>query len=331
MKHPVLYHWLVWAIFWGVPMLFNYQPPRDSPDRLSMHLFLAWKNTMVLSSCCTLVSYTNYVALKQVFFKKQYSLYASIVLIAILIGSIVCHYFLPPPPHIRDFLQARHIFANIGAWFISTLLWFAWRGYIKDLEYQEAQTKRVEAEMDLLKMQIHPHFLFNTLNNVYATNLQSPPKANEMILQLADLLRYQLEITKQERIALEEEITLTENYIALEKIRLAKSDVVIEKNGAFEDMRITPLLLLPLVENAFKYSHGTATPYIHIIFLAVGKKFIFTCHNNIAPRPPKQRSYGMGLANVEKRLLLLYKNRHKLHIQKDEQQFMLTLEIDFQL
>ena len=113
---------------------------------------------------------------------------------------------------------------------------------------ERLKAEQTESELKLLKSQVNPHFLFNTLNNIYSTNLEDHEKANEIILELSDLLRYQLESYKTKFAPLDREINSMENYIDLEKIRVLDCVVQVSKEGNFVEAEIVPLLLLPFVQ-----------------------------------------------------------------------------------
>jgi len=196
------------------------------------------------------------------------------------------------------------------------------------LVIERLKTKQTESELKLLKSQVNPHFLFNTLNNIYATNLSDHEQANEIILELADLLRYQLKSQSKPMMPLNEEIGILENYISLEKIRVKDCQVNLEKEGDFEKVTIVPLLLLPFVENAFKYGTGIEQGEIDLTFhLNASNTFTFYCQNKIVQKNGKVHSGGIGLKNVKKRLTLKYANNSKLEIDKTEEHFTVQLEI----
>ncbi len=324
MKNNILYHIAAWVFFWIVPIMVAQFI--GMYEGFMMPLQDLVQNLGIMVSCSTLISYVNYHSLYYFFEKRRYLWHLVCILSVFVTAVFICSQTLTAFPNEPQMGRFRYIPGNFASMILSTLFWFAQKGYIKELEFKEAKTKRVEAEMGLLKMQIQPHFLFNTLNNVYATNLQNPAKANEMILQLADLLRYQLEITKQEKINLQEEIKLTQNYIDLEKIRLHDCEVLVELDGDFHTYQITPLLFLPLIENAFKYSADIDKQRIHIHFDLKDNKLAFECHNTIGKKI-KVVSNKMGLDNVRKRLELLYPEKHEFKTQKIDNNFIVTLTL----
>jgi len=194
--------------------------------------------------------------------------------------------------------------------------------------------EKLAAELKFLKAQIHPHFLFNTLNNLYALTLKKSSKAPEVVLKLSDLLDYMLYECNVAKVSLEKEINMLENYIELEKIRYGNElKVNFTKDEDLSGFFISPMLLLPLVENSFK--HGVSGE-IHEkwikIDLSTKQQFIeFSIENSRdANALNKKESYteGIGLKNVIRRLELVYKNKHQIKIEDKGESFKVILTID---
>ncbi|MCB9234504.1 MAG: histidine kinase [Bacteroidia bacterium] len=249
--------------------------------------------------------------------------------LAVILVSFLEGLFGPGAVHIGNITG---FWANLTAFPVVLLVAFgvkfAWRGLQQKLQIDQLKASQVESELKLLKSQVNPHFLFNTLNNIYATNLENPEKANEIILELADLLRYQLESERQRSISLAKEVSILGNYIHLERIRLRNCEVIFELKGDFEPAKIAPLLLLPFVENAFKYGTGGPNDRIEIrLELTEPNTFHFHCKNGIVQKQGRVHSGGIGLANVKKRLSLLYPGRHKLDLKQLEGFFEVHLSI----
>lgn len=201
--------------------------------------------------------------------------------------------------------------------FFSTAISYAYKGIWLQIQYEKTRRRQVEAELQLLQSQVNPHFLFNTLNNIYAQNLSSPDDANEMILQLADLMRYQTESSRKSSVALLEEIQFLHNYIALEKKRLNANTAVLFQTDIPEDAQylIPPMLFIPFVENAFKHGIGVeAGNFIHISLSVKEEKLIFSLNNSLPKRKRTVTSTQTGLDNIKKRLELLFPDQYELHI-----------------
>ncbi len=187
--------------------------------------------------------------------------------------------------------------------------------------------QQTEAELKLLKAQINPHFLFNVLNNIYGTNLEDSSKANEYLQGLINLLQYQSGSQKKTFIDLEEEIQIVKNYIELEKARVYNCSVNVTERGDFSNFKIIPLLLLPIIENAFKYGTGVNKGDIHITFEQSNNQFHFTCSNTIQPNKKQKSSTGIGLDNVKKRLAIKYPKKHEFSINPDQKIFTAKINI----
>jgi hypothetical protein len=190
------------------------------------------------------------------------------------------------------------------------------------------------AELNFLKSQIHPHFLFNTLNNLYALSLVQSPQTPGVILGLSKILRYMLYECNTDQVSLRKDVEILNSYIALEKIRYEERlelNVNISIDSGMQ--QIAPLLLLPLVENAFKHgvSETEQCPWINIELKAKGDKLTFNVSNSkpeTVPSKPELHYSKIGLANVRKRLELLYRGRHILEIYDEDDCFISVLNIE---
>lgn len=196
---------------------------------------------------------------------------------------------------------------------------------IKQRDLMLAQQERITAQLQLLKAQVHPHFLFNTLNNIYAFALESSPKTPQMILKLSSLLSYMLYDCREEKVLLEKEVDIMKNYIDLEKERYGeKLEISMNIEGDIQDQFITPLLILPFLENAFK--HGTSEqlekPWMSIDIMVKDRQLKCKVVNSKNQYVPFHEN-GVGINNVRKRLELLYLERHDLKL-KDEGEFFVV-------
>jgi two-component system, LytTR family, sensor kinase len=215
--------------------------------------------------------------------------------------------------------------------FFSTAISYAYKGILLQIQYEKTKRRQVEAELKLLQSQVNPHFLFNTLNNIYAQNLTNHEEANEMILQLSDLMRYQIESTKKNAVSIDDEIEFLENYIALEKKRSTdriKVSFAVDKTDNLT-MQIPPMLFIPFIENAYK--HGISAEGENVINIVLGVKehgISFKIDNQIPVRKQIVKSTQTGLENIKKRLDLLFPNKHQLAITTDNQLYDVQLTIN---
>ena len=197
---------------------------------------------------------------------------------------------------------------------------------------REVENQHTEAVLKNLKDQINPHFLFNNLNNLYILSKSKTALLPESIMQLSDLLRYQIYDTKdKKKIILAEEISFIKNYISLEKLRRDDFKVEMHISEISGSLQIAPLLLLPFIENACKHSvNVTGKPsFINLKIQSQGKQLDFRISNNIGDAPPKE-SGGLGLINIRRRLELLYPDKHQIEISDTNGVYTLHLTLDLE-
>ena len=209
---------------------------------------------------------------------------------------------------------------------------FAWDAVIKQKELDEVKLKAQESELQLLKTQINPHFLFNNLNNLYAHAVEKSNKTPEIILALSDFLRYTLYECKARYVSINKEIEQLENYIHLHKMHLeGRGKVSFTSDIQETGFQIAPLLLMVFIENAFKHSTSSQSDSIEIaIHLTVNTKgkLTFECSNTFQEQSNTESlSKGIGLKNVQKRLNLLYPKQHTLTITDQKELYQVFLEI----
>ena len=180
--------------------------------------------------------------------------------------------------------------------------------------------------------QVHPHFLFNTLNNIYSQTQTESPKGSKMIMELSGMLRYILAEGNKARVPLQKELAMTQDYIHLEKIRYGnKLDLHVSIPDDTDNLEIAPLILLPFVENCFK--HGASkflkSPWINLQIEMNGRKLIMKLMNGKASDlPPVHPHSGTGINNVKKRLELLYPDKHQLQITDEPEVFVVNLSLE---
>jgi sensor histidine kinase YesM len=202
---------------------------------------------------------------------------------------------------------------------------------IKQNAWMQAKKEKINTELQLLKAQVHPNFLFNTLNNIYSFSLERSPKTPDLILKLSSLLSYMLYDCKTEEVLLEKEVEVMKNYINLEKERYGdKIDISINIVGDIQDKYIHPLLILPFLENAFK--HGTSEqldrPWMSVDIAVKDNMLrckIVNSKNELVPF----HEDGVGIYNVKKRLEFLYPGKHSLMFVDEGEFFVVSLMLEF--
>lgn len=195
---------------------------------------------------------------------------------------------------------------------------------------KEQEAERTKSELNLLKMQVNPHFLFNTLNNIYSLALKKDDQTSTAVLKLSELMRYQLEQSNFEKVPLEKEVAFIQSYVELQKIRLSqKACIEFDCNNIHSQAEIAPLVLITFVENAFK--HGISTHEKSKVHIFIGlRESVLTLNvsNQIFSNLQEEAPSGLGLENVKRRLQLIYPNKHSLSIDQSDKQFAITLKVE---
>lgn len=282
--------------------------------------------------------YVNYLLLIPRFLKKKnYIFYAFWLLFTLALSSLIILLLFYGLLHFsRPRLFSSYFFTTAFYVGITSLAKF-----LKDwLELQDisnrfnkVEREKLEAELNTLKAQINPHFLFNSLNNIYSLALTNSKQTPEMILKLSDLMRHVLYESRENFISLKKEIDFIQNFIELQKIRLsAKTDIQFNLNGDAQNKLIIPLIFEPFVDNAFK--HGTKSlgdnAFIHVSIRIEREWLHFEAENNFEKddHPSDDIAHGIGLKNAKKRLAYLYgKDEYRLEIIKKDNIFKVQLQL----
>lgn len=217
------------------------------------------------------------------------------------------------------------IYALFGFFFRSSLEWYHVVNSKKELEKQQ-----VTSELSTLRAQVNPHFLFNTLNNIHSFIEVNPPQAGDYVLKLSEIMRYMLYDSNAEIVSLDKEINYLKSYIELQRLRLTNPDYVqFHISGNTESLPIAPMLLIPLVENAFKHSTKKSLSQGIIIKLECQDRLLnFEVSNPVGKTLSKdERGNGVGLTNLNRRLELLYPDQFTLESTNDGSVFNVKLEI----
>lgn len=236
------------------------------------------------------------------------------------------HTVLRNPVRLRTFFNQYVLYMivytvyGIGFYFIRY-------AYFQELQQKELELQSRQSELSFLRSQINPHFLFNTLNNIYSLVYLQSPKALETITGFSDIMRYMLYDSTKD-VALAMEVTYIEKYIGLQQLKNAEPPtVVFTKKGDMEHTYLPPLLLIPFVENAFKHGElSAAADKLELAITNEDKQTVFYCHNKIANNK-KDATGGIGLKNVQRRLELLFPGKHVLEIMNGPVYFTVKLKL----
>jgi sensor histidine kinase YesM len=218
----------------------------------------------------------------------------------------------------------------MSLWLLSILSTILFTVYSR---LKETEKEKLSAQIASLKSQINPHFLFNTLNNIYATAIDTSPKAADMVDKLSEMMRYTMKDTQQDLVILEDEINYVNNYIELQKLRLDRSVRLDYKTlNSIPPLQIAPMLLIPFIENAFKHGvNSEQKSHIQIELSITKTEFqLFVSNNKVNTQQDISERSGLGINNTWHRLHLLYPSKHLLVINDTDREFSVSLHINLQ-
>ena len=237
------------------------------------------------------------------------------------------------PPKVNLLMSLLNVTKGVftGAGFL-VMLRYIKQWYVKEQDNLKLQKENAESQLQLLTAQVHPHFLFNTLNNIYSQTQTESPKGSKMIMELSDMLRYILAEGSKPLVPLVKEVMMIQDYINLEKVRYGnKLDLHVSITDKIPNLEIAPLILLPFVENSFKHgsSKFLSAPWINLKLEIIGQELNMKLMNgkDLIQEDIHARS-GIGISNVKKRLELLYPGKYDLQINDEQDVFVVNLRLE---
>jgi two-component system, LytTR family, sensor kinase len=231
------------------------------------------------------------------------------------------------PMNIKHYMHVNFLYA-LGLIVISSMLYYTQKWSEQRQQVKNIQINQLQTELKYLRSQVNPHFLFNGLNTIYGNIDIRDQKARDILLQFADLLRYNLYEADVDLVDLEKEMIYLQNYVALQRARSNENlQIELDINIENKELKIAPLLFIPFVENAFKFStrDDNRPNRIKISLQQSGSQVTFNCSNTY--EDIEQNGGGIGLSNVRRRLELLYKDKYTLDIQKEQSIYNVTLTL----
>ena len=336
----ILFHIFGWLCFFFLPALFI-QPGGSFSDFLAARFS---QTPLINFTFLILFFYFNafYLLPKLYFNRKKIQYFLFISFIALLF------YFLLTIINVRKsqliegnvdplvrtstykLRQVRPFLLFIISWVISTIIHYAARLRNTENKLIEFEKEKIKAELAFLNAQINPHFLFNTLNNIYALSISDSKKSSRAILQLSKIIRYITTEMYSEMVTLEKELNCIEDFVALQRLRLSKDTVKLnfEINGDRFNKKIAPLLLVTFIENAFKHgiSNERQSP-IKIIITIKNDRLELYLQNKIYERTKEIDYLGIGISNIQKRLVHLYNDQFSLKISTSNDLFTVQLNL----
>ena len=321
LKKRAVYHSMIWIIG-GIVFYMNIWRTSDHLSNAEvLYLTLAILLPMVV------VVYGHFYVRSLFFRNRRYFMYILSLVAVLSLGvgleQLIGYFYAATQ---QGLLQT--IINLISVTLLSTGFQLFKRGLVNQYYNQELKARNTEAELKILRAQLNPHFMFNTLNNIYAINEIEPAKGSAMILELSDVMRYHLDSTKLKFVSLAEEIKLIKSYISLERLRLNEVTNLDIRIGAYDaQFKISPVLLLPFIENAFKYgSHPLQKSTVSVTIGSTSNRLDFEVRNTIVANKKVVKS-NIGLENTLRRLELIYPNKHELQMENDGAHFMAKLTI----
>lgn len=333
-------HFLFWVGVWFFYLYFFSYNSNDTT-------YVAWFSSFLLPVTMLTTYFVVYFLMPNYLFTKKYKLfilYGVYTLIVssylIIVAIFVCFIFLSNLKVENMALMSRNfwfilvlIYLVVGLVSFVSLLQHNFKTISKNKELQnkilETQLQIKNQELQYLKKQIHPHFLFNTLNTIYGFALKQSIDTPEIILKLSNLLDYILYQVNKPRVSLKEEVLHIKEYIDLEEIRFQDTlDVSFKFDEISEEIKVAPMLLIPFVENAFK--HGSLVNDFLTVEVDVeldGDELNFKIKNTVLEIDNCKKEDGIGLDNIQKRLNFLYKDNHQLIIDNSKGWYCVNLKI----
>jgi sensor histidine kinase YesM len=313
--------WVIWALLFGINVL----------TLLHFDTFLqsAGYSIIMISSYMAIV-YGNAAWLIPRFYMRQQKIIYVLLVLLLLIAVAMYRsgtswwfyntYFAPKPQDFPWTSVFSTLVSGVLIYFTSVLFYIAVRYFQLQEQQQVLEKKQAESELNLLKAQVQPHFLFNSLNNIYFYAQRESPVTAAMLEKLSQIMRYFLDEAPKDLIPLQTELSFIHNYIELEKTRMRYPlSVTVKETGDIEAIQLPPMLIIPLVENVFKHGIDKRKEdnFISIDIANKGDQLIVTVKNRIAAIGTKETS-GKGLANLRNRMLLLYGDKSNLKAEPDD-------------
>lgn len=290
-----------------------------------------------------IIAVNVFILVPRYLLKNRLTIYFIAVLVMVLIGLITIGYMqisVFSAGGLVEKVGGTAIFINSISSLVSMGLIVAGTSAIQLLRYWIKDAKRIseleaatlQSELDLLKSQINPHFLFNMLNNANVLIWKNKEEARQLLYKLENLLRYQLKEAAKDKILLTFDIRFLNDFLNLEKIRRDNFEFTITIEGNVDDIWIPSLLFIPFVENAIKHNpDSNHLSYVYLNFRVAGSRLEFRCENSKpATESCQKQAGGLGLKNIQRRLSLLYPGKHQLDIQDEITRYTITLELELE-
>jgi hypothetical protein len=328
-----VYHTLFWLALIPLMLLL--------PSQQEVGWLMRWLAFMVNGLLYGLIVYFNLLYLIPRYLSgKRFARYSLLLILSVLlltpIRVFILFILMEGYPEVQADLKVSQVWYFLITFFVvgmSTVMkvFSEWVRYQRDR--QELVTKNMQSELKFLKSQINPHFLFNTLNSLYALTIKKDDRAPEIVIKLSEMLRYMLYESNAARVSLEKEINYIKNYLELEQLRQGgEADIQFHLKGEVNHQSIAPLMFIPFLENAFKHglNHQMGKGFVHATLEVQDQKVHLLIENSKPEHIPlqPQKSGGIGMVNVRRRLDLIYPDRHRLLVENNPKTYKVDMRLE---
>ncbi len=319
-KKQFLIHLFVWTILHAVVLFFVYSEGKEITLKICLRIAFG-----------AMIFYTNYSLLVPYLLlkKKKISYILSIIILLIVAYLIISNvfYFNFYKSQTSKFVIIT--FFNALILIIGTIIRVYEQWIENDRIKTEIEVQKNKTELEALKNQLNPHFLFNSLNSIYSLTVKKSDEAPEAVIMLSELMRYMLYKANDNKVLLKDELQYIDNYMKLQYIRIAKKEnVKTNIKGTITTQKISPLLFISYIENAFKYGTDfNGNTEVEIAISIKDDELQFKCINIIGNRTKDKEGSGIGMQNTKNRLELLYPNKHWLTTEEKDNKFWVDLKL----
>jgi len=314
-----------WIVRHGLFWIIMYLDEFLSIFGLTEQFDWSWTFYLGLVLDVVMVYFNLYYLIPRFFQRTKISIYVGLTLLTLIANvAILTAISYPPCEECSLFYDIFSItLVTSGLLGIAVAIKVSQISYLRQQRLNELQQLQLNTELNYLKKQVNPHFLFNVLNNMYVQSRENPKEVPETILKLSELMRYQTYDAAKKQVSLKQEIDFIGKYLDLEKMRREFLHIDIQKAGNLNNIPVPPMLFLPFVENACKHSALTTSEpeYIHIKWEHNAPELVFSIENTIGNRIGHlndSKYSGFGLENIKKRIELLYPDKHELSIKEED-------------
>ena len=332
----ILLHIAAWVLLFSLPAIltssYNNDKPHEPHENDTLNMILVW----VMNLTWVLYFYFNaLVLIPRFIYKNNYRLFTAAQFVALILLLSISAFLFKGMVSKEHFMISRHILFNIFVYlffFSCSTAYQLIKDKIKaDRIHAQKLNENLKTELSLLRSQASPHFMFNVLNNMVALARKKSDLLEPSLIKLSSLMRYMLYESDEEKVSLDNEIDYLQSYIDLQQMRFGnKLTLHVQFHPADRQYQIEPMLLIPFVENAFKHGTGMIEDAtIDIQLRAENNILYFSVQNKFNPSSEEEKdvTHGIGLANVKRRLNLLYGKHQQLLISERDSRFIISLQI----